>query len=92
MNGELVELIARHAQAGAHLPYERLLGDAMHGDKSLFTSDESVEAAWSVIDGILNSETELEMYEPGSWGPPAADEMTAPHGGWHNTMTLAESS
>lgn len=84
MKGEMVQLVARHAQAGAHTPYERLLGDAIHGDKSLFTSDESVEAAWAVIDPILNSPTPVIEYNEGEWGPAEAGAMIAQHGGWHD--------
>jgi glucose-6-phosphate 1-dehydrogenase len=55
MCGETVELVARHEHEREHLPYERLLGDALRGDHSLFTDDASVEAAWRVIDPILGT-------------------------------------
>ena len=57
MCGETVELVARTRTASEHLPYERLLGDALRGDNSLFTSDASVEAAWRVVDPILTTPT-----------------------------------
>ena len=82
MCGETVELIARHALEREHLPYERLLGDALRGDKSLFTSDESVEAAWRVVDPILTNPTPLTEYECGTW-PEAAESMAAGAMGWH---------
>lgn len=85
MCGETVELVARHADEREHLPYERLLGDALRGDKDLFTSDESVEAAWRVIDSILTNPTPLSFYESGTW-PKAAEEMAAGVMGWHRTM------
>ena len=53
-------------------PYERLLGDAMRGDASLFTRDDSVEAAWRVVDPILHNPAPVIEYEPGTWGPPSA--------------------
>jgi glucose-6-phosphate 1-dehydrogenase len=82
MCGETVELVARHALEREHLPYERLLGDALRGDHSLFTSDESVEAAWRVVDPILTNPTPLTEYECGTW--PAAAESIAPGAmGWH---------
>jgi len=88
MCGETVELNARHASEREHLPYERLLGDALRGDKSLFTTDESVEAAWRVVDPILMNPTPLTEYECGTW-PSAADSMAAGVMGWHKPMAEA---
>jgi glucose-6-phosphate 1-dehydrogenase len=85
MCGETVELVARHAHEREQLPYERLLGDALRGDKSLFTSDASVEAAWRVIDPILTNPTPLTEYECGTW-PIAAESMAAGVTGWHKPM------
>jgi glucose-6-phosphate 1-dehydrogenase len=72
MRGEDVELVARHQRAGAAPPYERLLGDALRGDAGLFTRDEAVEAAWRVVDPVLDLATPVESYESGSWGPASA--------------------
>src|SRR5208282_2584164 len=49
-------------------PYERLLTDAMHGDKLLFIREDVVEAAWSIVDPILNNAVPLVTYNPGTWG------------------------
>jgi glucose-6-phosphate 1-dehydrogenase len=68
-------------------PYERLLGDAMAGDGSLFTSQEAIEAAWAVVDPVLTNHAPVLSYAPGSWGPQAADALTAAHGGWLDPMT-----
>ena len=86
MCGETVELNARHTHAGEQSPYERLLGDALRGDHSLFTTDESVEAAWRVVDPILTNPTPLAEYECGTW-PEAAEHMAAGVMGWHKPMT-----
>ena len=64
--------------------YERLLGDAMVGDGALFTSQDAVEAAWAVVDPVLSHHAAALPYEPGSWGPAAADALIAGDGGWHN--------
>jgi glucose-6-phosphate 1-dehydrogenase len=63
--------------------YERLLGDAMAGDPTLFAREDAVEAAWAVVEPILGSVTPVHEYEPGSWGPPEAARLTAEVGGWH---------
>jgi glucose-6-phosphate 1-dehydrogenase len=63
--------------------YERLLGEAMEGDPTLFAREDAVEAAWAVVDPILGSVTPVHEYEPGGWGPAAAEALTAGVGGWH---------
>jgi glucose-6-phosphate 1-dehydrogenase len=63
-------------------PYERLLTDAIHGDKLLFVREDVVEAAWSVVDPVLNNAVPLATYSPGTWGPEEADRLAADVGGW----------
>ena len=87
MVGEAVELIARHHPGDEMTPYERLLGDAIRGDASLFTSEDCVEAAWRVVDPILGNATPVAEYEPNTWGPPEAERIVAGDGGWHNPGT-----
>ncbi|MFC5743288.1 glucose-6-phosphate dehydrogenase [Dyella tabacisoli] len=84
MQGEPVELVARHHAEPEKSPYERLLGDAVRGDNSLFSSDECVEAAWAVVDQVLSHEGIVSIYEPGSWGPPAAARLVSGADGWHD--------
>jgi glucose-6-phosphate 1-dehydrogenase len=86
MSGETVELVARHTGAREQSPYERLLGDALRGDNSLFTTDASVEAAWRVVDPILDHSGSLVEYECGTW-PSAADSLVAGGSGWHEMTT-----
>jgi glucose-6-phosphate 1-dehydrogenase len=64
--------------------YERLLGDAMRGDGTLFVREDAVEAAWAIVDPILANESTPHTYEPGSWGPREADRLALDVGGWHN--------
>jgi glucose-6-phosphate 1-dehydrogenase len=64
--------------------YERLLGDAMNGDATLFVREDAVEAAWAIVDPILATATALNQYEPGSWGPREADHLAIDVGGWHD--------
>jgi glucose-6-phosphate 1-dehydrogenase len=86
MWGEGVELIVRTHPADEMPPYERLLGDAMRGDPSLFVREDSVEAAWSVVDPILGSVTPVYEYAQNTWGPPEADRIIKREGGWHNPV------
>ena len=87
MVGEAVELVVRHDRDEEMTPYERLLGDALCGDASLFARDDSVEAAWRVVDPILDNATTVAPYEPNTWGPPAAARIIAGNGAWHNPVT-----
>ena len=82
--GEQRELYLADEQPGEHSPYERLLGDAMAGDGALFTREVAVEAAWAVVDPVLTNHHEAIPYEPGTWGPEAADELIADHGSWYD--------
>ncbi len=85
MVGERIELVAGHG-AGDKMdpmdPYERLLGDAMKGDTTLFVRGDGVEAAWHVVQPILETPMSLHEYEPNTWGPREADRLI--EGGWHN--------
>jgi glucose-6-phosphate 1-dehydrogenase len=84
MRGEPVELIARHNTQEEKSPYERLLGDAVRGDTSLFTQDASVEAAWRVVDPVLTAGLPVLEYEPGTWGPEAAAKIVDGGETWHD--------
>jgi glucose-6-phosphate 1-dehydrogenase len=87
MRGEPVELIARHHSQSEKSPYERLLGDAVRGDTSLFTQDDCVEAAWRVVDPVLRDPLPVVHYEPGSWGPAAAADVIESDETWHDPVT-----
>ena len=67
---------------GALDPYERLIHDVMMGDRTFFTSSEAVERLWEVSEPLLASPPPAIPYEPGSWGPPEADDLVAPRR-WH---------
>jgi glucose-6-phosphate 1-dehydrogenase len=82
MIGEDIELSVRHQDPEEMQPYERLIGDAMTGDATLFARQDSVEAAWAIVDPILGDATPVHPYEPGTWGPAEADRIIARHGGW----------
>jgi len=82
--GDQRELYMIEEEPGEESPYERLLGDAMAGDSALFTREDAVEAAWTVVDPVLATHHPTRPYKKGSWGPKEADALIAPDGRWHN--------
>ena len=66
--------------------YERLIGDAMMGDATLFARQDSVEAQWRIVDPILGDETPVHEYGRGTWGPSEAAEIAESVGGWHDPI------
>jgi glucose-6-phosphate 1-dehydrogenase len=84
MAGEEVELFVCNASREAREAYERLIGDAVGGDATLFAREDSVEAAWAIVDPIVHHGGAVYRYDPGSWGPREADQMVAAFGGWYN--------
>ena len=65
-------------------PYEVLLDAAIHGNASSFARQDAVEETWRVVQPLLDSPPSVELYEPGTWGPASADELTRDYGGWRN--------
>ena len=57
-------------------PYERLLGDAIAGRHQLFTRQDTVEETWRVVQPLLDEPGPVHSYEPGTWGPKQAGELT----------------
>jgi glucose-6-phosphate 1-dehydrogenase len=82
--GEPVEVAFHREQKGDEmLAYQRLLSDALAGDQLLFARQDTVEAAWGIVEPVLGDATPVHEYEPGTWGPPAAERLAAEVGGWH---------
>jgi glucose-6-phosphate 1-dehydrogenase len=65
---------------------DRLLGDALAGNGALFTREDAVEAAWAVVDPVLERHSQAHRYQPGNWGPKQADALIAADGRWHNPL------
>jgi glucose-6-phosphate 1-dehydrogenase len=82
--GDQRELYLLDEQPNEEAPYERLIGDVMAGSGALFIEEDSVEAAWAVVDAVLGNHHRAFPYQPGSWGPKEADALIAADGGWHN--------
>ena len=84
MTGQPIELSVVEQPMETRLgDYERLLGDAMAGDATLFARQDVVEAAWAIVNPLLADPGQLYEYEPGSWGPPEAERLVADVGGWN---------
>jgi glucose-6-phosphate 1-dehydrogenase len=88
--GETVELLAsRDVNSNERDAYERVLSDAMSGDRSLFAREDYIEEAWRIVDPVLQAGTPLYSYEPGTWGPSTGP--VTPAGGWHNPVLVTPS-
>ncbi len=82
--GESVELVvSEHADPNEAGAYEELLWDAIQCQTARFARQDYVQEAWRIVDPVLGAATPVQEYEPGSWGPGAADSLIG-DGGWHN--------
>jgi glucose-6-phosphate 1-dehydrogenase len=82
MVGQEVELLATRGIGVEMAAYERLIGDAMRGDPTLFAREDAIEAEWRIVDATLTSTTPPHEYQPGTWGPVEADRLIERPGGW----------
>jgi len=85
MVGQSVEMIVS-SEPHPDDAYERLLGDAMAGDATLFAREDYVEEAWRIVDPVLKAATPVSEYEPNTWGPNELDQRVLPDGGWNNPI------
>lgn len=89
--GQVIELLSSHHADGAEVDaYERLLGDAMAGDPTLFAREDYVEEAWRIVDPALQAAAPVQPYEPGSWGPALGGDLVPP-GGWVDPVAAPKS-
>jgi glucose-6-phosphate 1-dehydrogenase len=79
-------IVSHHPGADEMDAYERVLGDAMAGDPTLFAREDYVEEAWRIVDPVLKSNTPVIEYEPKTWGPSVVDHQVSPRGGWQNPV------
>jgi glucose-6-phosphate 1-dehydrogenase len=78
------ELLTFTGETGADMrPYDRLIGAALDGDRWLFARQDTVEAAWEVVDPVLGDVTPVHTYPRGSWGPKEADRLLPGRDTWH---------
>ncbi|HME85253.1 MAG TPA: glucose-6-phosphate dehydrogenase [Roseiarcus sp.] len=90
MIGEDVELMMTEQPGSLMPPYQRLLGDAMRGDSELFGRQDIIEAQWRIVEPILRDPPACFEYEPGSWGPEAANALLGAYGPWRDPKPPAE--
>jgi glucose-6-phosphate 1-dehydrogenase len=88
-----VHLDLLFAQQLAELPepYERLLGDALHGDRQRFSDQAMTEETWRIVEPLIEADGEPEPYEKGSWGPEGADALVRNHARWRRPWLPGES-
>jgi glucose-6-phosphate 1-dehydrogenase len=92
MTGITAEMLAsRHPSAEEMDAYERVLGDAMEGDATLFARQDYVEEAWRIVDPVLKEATPVYPYDAKTWGPNEVKRVT-PAAGWHNPTVAAAGS
>ena len=85
--GQHVEIIASRNPCPDEMDaYERVLGDAMAGDATLFARQDYVEEAWRIVDPVLKTGTPVYEYEPGTWGPGEVEQKVSPEGGWSDPI------
>jgi len=84
MTGRDVELYVAQQQGDDMDAYEVLISSALIGDTAHFAREDEVEAAWKIVDPVLNAAAPPLQYLPGSWGPPQAEELLKGPCGWHN--------
>jgi glucose-6-phosphate 1-dehydrogenase len=91
MHGRVSELLMCDEEAGRIGAYERLIGDALRGDPTLFARQDAIEAAWRIVDDVITVTDGVDAvprtYAQGSWGPSQADALAIDAGGWHNPGT-----
>jgi glucose-6-phosphate 1-dehydrogenase len=79
-------MVASHHPGAEEMDaYEKVLGDAMAGDATVFAREDYVEEAWRIVEPVLKAETPVFEYAQGTWGPKEAERNTPP-GGWDNPV------
>ena len=88
--GRPIELLAAHHPTADEMDaYERVLGDAMAGDATIFAREDYVEEAWRIVDPVLAARTPVYPYDAGQWGPTQEEQLTPP-GGWDDPVVTRD--
>ena len=89
MVGEDTELMFAARAPNYCPPYQRLLGDAMHGNGDLFGREDIVDAQWRIVQPVLDDATPLYTYASGTWGPDEATQLIGVDGPWRDPRVSA---
>jgi glucose-6-phosphate 1-dehydrogenase len=80
------EMVASHSPGADEMDaYERVLGAAMEGDRTLFAREDYVEEAWRIVEPLLRKNSPIYPYVPNTWGPSEVEPITPP-GGWQDPV------
>jgi glucose-6-phosphate 1-dehydrogenase len=90
LSPEAITLDMTFAQEGGEgpTPYEVLLHAAMVGETNRFMRQDSVEETWRIMQPLLDAPPDVQGYQPGTWGPAAANDLIADAGGWREPWTV----
>ncbi len=83
-NPQPEDLTFAEQPGGDMRPYDRLIGAALNGERWLFARQDTVEAAWRVVDPVLGNVVPVHTYPRGSWGPKEADSLLPDGVPWHD--------
>jgi glucose-6-phosphate 1-dehydrogenase len=67
--------------------YQRLLEDALEGDRRRFGRADSLDEQWRIVGAVLDDPPETLLYKEGSMGPSAADALAEDVGGWRDPVS-----
>jgi glucose-6-phosphate 1-dehydrogenase len=81
---QLQDLVFAERGGSDMRPYDRLIGAALDGERVLFARQDTVEAAWRVVDPVLDDAVPVHTYPRGSWGPKEADALLPDGDTWHD--------
>ena len=81
-----VDALVIFGATGDIRPYDRLIGAALDGDRWLFARQDTVEAAWRVVNPVLGDATPVHPYAKGSWGPAEAERLLPARDTWHDPV------
>jgi glucose-6-phosphate 1-dehydrogenase len=81
---QVQDLVFAEHQGADMRPYDRLIGAALEGRRVLFARQDTVEAAWRVVDPVLGDAVPVHTYPKGTWGPKEADSLLPNGLTWHD--------
>ncbi len=81
---QMEELTFAQRPGSDQRPYDRLIGAALDGEHWMFAQQDTVEAAWKIVEPVLGDVVPVHPYAKGSWGPEEADRLLPDRDMWHD--------